>query len=199
MNTEEMSSGEFMAYVAMESCDHSIIHERRLKGICTGHLEMWWRKQMYKEAFQIVLVLDPGRKERSTNKRGVKFMPYWTKRALTFYRMPPYFERNRPAITPRIEFTPTQPHPLPSITPRIEFTAERLQYSDREVEWQDTENNDEQARTSRQLRSTNIPKPLGEPGRPGSGGYCVETELVGSHGWSKEAVKGLTVRINSYQ
>jgi hypothetical protein len=47
-------------------------------------------------------------------------------------------------------------------------------------------------RTARR-RGSKIPKPQGEPGRPGSGGFCVEDELVKTHGWSKEAVKRLTV------
>lgn len=41
-----------------------------------------------------------------------------------------------------------------------------------------------------------IPKPPGEPGRPGSGRYCVHTVLMKTHNWSGESVDKLTVSIS---
>lgn len=38
-----------------------------------------------------------------------------------------------------------------------------------------------------------IPKPSGEPGRPGSGGYSIEDILIGRHDWTEEQVNALTV------
>ncbi|KAF8222692.1 hypothetical protein L208DRAFT_1320870, partial [Tricholoma matsutake] len=38
-----------------------------------------------------------------------------------------------------------------------------------------------------------IPKPTREPGRPGSGGFCVEDSLVKTHGWSEDSQETIQV------
>jgi hypothetical protein len=45
----------------------------------------------------------------------------------------------------------------------------------------------------RSSRNLKIPKPTGEPGRPGSGGFCVEDSLIKTLGWSEDSVRKLTV------
>ncbi|KAF8890596.1 hypothetical protein BD779DRAFT_1469127 [Infundibulicybe gibba] len=121
-----------------------------------------------------------------------------------------YVERHHPVITPRIEFKPATPRPLPSITSRIEFTAERLAYvgtaADEPSECvEDAGSNREADQTppritlprSNKRAATGVPKPPGEPGRPGSGGYCVETVLVTNYQWTKDSVRELTEAVRA--
>lgn len=132
----------------------------------------------------------------------------------------PYVQKPHPLIAARIEYTLAPAPPLPSITPRIEFTAERLAYSqdvaggssatmvghndDNSLNHRpasDSSGDDsaddsaQPARLNRRRSSRNlkIPKPTGEPGRPRSGGFCVEDSLVKTHGWSEDSVRKLTV------
>ncbi|KAF8867529.1 hypothetical protein BD779DRAFT_1483251 [Infundibulicybe gibba] len=42
-----------------------------------------------------------------------------------------------------------------------------------------------------------IPKPLGEPGRPGSGGHCIESVLINDYRWSKHDVDALTENVRA--
>lgn len=136
--------------------------------------------------------------------------------------MKSYVKRHSPLITSRIEFRLGSPPPLPSITPRIEFTSERLSYSRRRVVRKEITisgnspkgrgNSDNFGNSSPSnnlsileepaqalptlphlLKRDKIPKPTGEPGRPGSGGHCIDTVLINSHNWSKEALEKLTV------
>lgn len=132
--------------------------------------------------------------------------------------MTPFIQRHEPTITSRIEFQLAPPRLLPSITSRIEFTSDRLTCPEREDGRTSSDNEDQdrdvagdqRPRWSRvpdtpdqtpslrrpNLRVANassIPKPPGEPGRPGSGGFCVDTELVKSSNWTRAAVQKLTV------
>ncbi|PPQ95087.1 hypothetical protein CVT25_002829 [Psilocybe cyanescens] len=43
-----------------------------------------------------------------------------------------------------------------------------------------------------------IPKPVGEPGRPGSGGFNLEDILQNTYNWTKKDVETLLVRVYSY-
>jgi hypothetical protein len=128
--------------------------------------------------------------------------------------MEPYIRRHCPLITSRIEFSAAA-STLPSITPRIEFTADRLSYATGEQRAPnggpgvdlvgsgegDTNSYDgsgsgsgsESGQVSLRNRKNKIQKPTGEPGRPGSGGYCLETILVRNHKWSKEMLGEITV------
>lgn len=46
-----------------------------------------------------------------------------------------------------------------------------------------------------QTRSEKIPKPTGEPGRPNSGGYALESMMINDYGWTKETFDDITVSI----
>jgi hypothetical protein len=116
----------------------------------------------------------------------------------------PYVQKPQPLIAAQIEYTLAPAPPLPSITPHIEFTAERLAYCQVEVRRDiiDLSNigpSDESTAESstrvglRSASKTKIPKPTGESGRPGSGGFCVEDSLVKTHGWTEDSVKKLIV------
>lgn len=126
----------------------------------------------------------------------------------------PYIERHRPLLTPRIEFKLAPLPPLPSITSRIEFTPERLarvqkgkgRAVNQRARFGSVSGNDgdelqpvpgssnSRDRSPRITSSNMIPKPSGEPGRPGSGGFSVDEVLMETHNWSKESVDKLMVR-----
>lgn len=125
--------------------------------------------------------------------------------------MEPYIQRHNPLITPRIEFVFAPSASRPLITSRIEFTPERLAWAKAERRRIDEppildhggrgegnssacggSNSDDQQPPSRN-RKNKIPKPNGEPGRPGSGGYCLETILVRNHKWSKGVLGEINV------
>jgi hypothetical protein len=105
-----------------------------------------------------------------------------------------YIHKHKPLLTSKIEFTLVPPRPLPSITPRIEFTAERLALSDQDDPANDRQSLSPEPEIARRhgRGSDKIMKPAGEPGRPKSGGYCVETVLI-TGGWAKQDVQDLTV------
>lgn len=125
--------------------------------------------------------------------------------------MPPlqlYVERHHLPVTSRIEFTLVPPPALPSITPRIEFTPARLAYRNKGKEpdapaleprgngstpHPDPEVAPPLATLLPRQPSSKIPKPGGEPGRPGSGGFCVETVLTKDHNWTEESLEKLKV------
>lgn len=113
--------------------------------------------------------------------------------------MTTYIENHPPNIAARIEFKAKSPPPLPSITPRIEFTSEHLAVREDGSEGEYPREVNSRSASKRQLRlrsrqrSGKIPKPIGEPGRPGSGGWCVETEMI-KHSWAKQDIDELYVR-----
>lgn len=123
-----------------------------------------------------------------------------------------FIHKHQPLLTSNVEFTIAAPPALPSFTPLIEFTAERLAYMNsnefRENTYgptlEDDEGEDEDGdapqghniRRSTHNAPKNIPKPPGEPGRPNSGGFCLETTLI-KEGWSKKDYQLLYVRDES--
>lgn len=138
---------------------------------------------------------------------------------------PCYLLRHHPLITPCIEFQLAPPPPLPNITPRTEFGPENLvprrrtleedgptreskrrrlstsgRVPDQVYQDEDSDRDSDQPLPSALLPgpSTLIPKPTGEPGRPGSGGFCLEDALVRVHGWSQREVDELQVCGSSY-
>lgn len=145
-------------------------------------------------------------------KRRLRYKLYVASSLHPMASMIRYIQKPHPLIAARVEYTLAPASPLPSITPRVEFTAERLAYS-RDVvgggnqattasEGQDDNDpsispqGDAESSTVTPLRTyrsaSKIPKPTGEPGRPGSGGFCVEDSLK-MHEWSEESVSKLTV------
>lgn len=115
--------------------------------------------------------------------------------------MKSYVERHPPLIASRIEFSFASPPPLPSISQRINFGGGRLTHPDDigggegggNDGGNDVDRDPTRTPTTPRTRSKKIHKPAGEPGRPGSGGYCTETILTKSHNWSKEMVIEVTV------
>ncbi len=121
--------------------------------------------------------------------------------------------RHRPLITPRIEFRPAPPPDLPVLTTRIDYTPEhfkigRLESSvAREREQYCTpESSVQGSRSPSEDVEPQIPcppaqsstpdlicEPPGQPGRPGSGGYCLEDVLRQTHGWSKSSIDRFNV------
>ena len=128
--------------------------------------------------------------------------------------MLPYIRRHNPLIATRIEFSPASPPPAATITPRIEFSADRLAYRESEAATREEEHGQASARPqggegdvvagshsnlSRGSRAGNkIPKPVGEPGRPGSGGYCIETILIQKHQWARQTVLDVNVNVHGH-
>lgn len=137
--------------------------------------------------------------------------------------MPPQnstINRHLPLITHRIEFFSSNSHSAPPlITPRIDFGArwapERNRpdsslSSDIDVEMDDaasdaasdisvasTDNkssSDSEQDEAKDKKGKKIPKPSGQPGRPHSGGYSMETEL---RGWSPKMFADVNVRASS--
>lgn len=132
--------------------------------------------------------------------------------------MPPnHLLKHRPLITPRIEFQPMPRAPLPKITPRIEFDPERVASPRRRFE-EDGMAKIESAKRRRLMTSDRqgdaegsggisdpsstilrvpglglIPKPAGEPGRPGSGGFALEDTLIRDHNWLQKEMDDLNV------
>ena len=149
--------------------------------------------------------------ETLVRKRRLRYKLYIASSLHPMASMIHYIQKPHPLIAARVEYTLAPAPPLPSITPRVEFTAERLAYS-RDVvgrgnqattapEGQNDNDpsispqGDAESSTVTLLRNrsaSKIPKPTGEPGRPGSGGFCVEDSLK-MHKWSEESVSKLTV------
>ncbi|PPQ82854.1 hypothetical protein CVT26_008104 [Gymnopilus dilepis] len=123
--------------------------------------------------------------------------------------------RHLPLITPRVEFSfvdYSSQLQAPNITPRMDFQTLCLQSDGNSTinlhaetdegqaagnifegqdagESEDSETSDsgrDDAKTEAVMRKhTKIPKPCGEPGRPGSGGYNIESVLIG---WTAELI-----------
>ncbi len=99
--------------------------------------------------------------------------------------LPPSSSRFSAHPRPLLQREPTpfslRKNGAPSSTPG-EFSVRFQQDEDNEswVESEDGDNNEERK----------IPKPRGEPGRPGSGGYRLEDKL----GWNKATFEAITVR-----
>lgn len=129
--------------------------------------------------------------------------------------MAPYIRKHQPLITPRVSFRLETADPLPTITPRIEFIFENVRHPgedeedsatggtqraesegpDAADESQDAASKESQSGDESQAeeeRATTIPKPSGQPGRPGSGGYCLEDALL-EYGWSKQTFDNISV------
>lgn len=103
----------------------------------------------------------------------------------------------QPTITPRLKFSakatskPKEPlHSCPDrdLTPSIADSDddEPLANDDGESELSD------QSEIEIDVPTKKIPKPAGEPGRPGSGGYSIETVLAP---WGKEEFAKVNVKI----
>lgn len=132
--------------------------------------------------------------------------------------MPPirsYIERHHPRITPRIEFYLKSRPPLPRITPRHSFdilthprydddlTTDIEQPVPAEIptshpvpdavpERQRQRSRSPSPVAGPSTTSSTVPKPKGEPGRPNSGGFCLEQSLMDLN-WSKEDIEKFNV------
>ena len=124
-----------------------------------------------------------------------------------------HLRKHHPLITPRIEFRAAPPPPLPLLTPRIEFDPDRLVRSRpasdegheggsnkrRRLSFSGRHANEDHGddpipgETSVPSPSTLKPKPAGEPGKPGSGGFSLESVLINVHKWVKKDYDALYV------
>ncbi|KAF8963377.1 hypothetical protein BDZ97DRAFT_1919816 [Flammula alnicola] len=132
-----------------------------------------------------------------------------------------YVQRHCPLITPRIEFQLSPRPALPRLTPRTEFNEQQLirppagsendimtsrqprRVSFAVADRDPTQEQDESRSLSPPIIAgsssagpstpiqTKIPKPNGEPGRPGSGGYCLDSTLLNTYNWSQERLDRL--------
>ena len=121
--------------------------------------------------------------------------------------MSPYISHQLPVITPSIEFFRKSLGPPPPITPEINFGSntpsqhapeedniEMMEITDM-ISTPVPDNNDVEDFLNRLddvLCNIKIPKPSGEPGRPRSGGYSLETALGK---WGEELFQAVNVRI----
>lgn len=129
--------------------------------------------------------------------------------------------KHHPLITPRIDFRPAPPPDVPVLTTRIDYTPDhfkigRLESSVAHQPSQlhrersctpellssvqrsrsPSEDGESQARLSAPAQpstSALIFEPSGQPGRPGSGGYCLEDVLRQTHGWTKSSIDRFNV------
>jgi hypothetical protein len=126
-----------------------------------------------------------------------------------------HLQKYRPLVTPQIEFREAPRPPLPVLTPHIEFDPDRLVHShlpsdegheggsnkrrrlslsSRHDEDSDANGDDPlPAEASAPSPSTLKPKPAGEPGKPGSGGFSLENMLINTHKWVKKDYDALYV------
>jgi hypothetical protein len=126
-----------------------------------------------------------------------------------------HLQKHQLLITPRIEFRLAPPPPLPLLTPRVEFDPDRLvrsrppsdegneggsnkrrrlSFSGRHAsEDSDEHDDDPPGEASASSPSTLKPKPAGEPGKPGSGGFSLENVLINVHKWAKKDYDALYV------
>jgi hypothetical protein len=136
-----------------------------------------------------------------------------------------HLPRHLPLITPRIKFLPAVLDSLPTITPRINFATRLAQDSDctllgleGDSNWQSgrhkhqptltssdqlelldaLDNFDESVTDIEVILSNNkkIPKPPGQPGRPHSGGYNLETMIKAWGGKLIDEVKVSTTDLS---
>lgn len=105
--------------------------------------------------------------------------------------MDAYLSRQLPVITTCIEFSQKNLGPNPIITPQIDFannTSKHLPVEDENMMEVDIADVSAPEKTpdyddtldilaDAMKNPTKIPKPIGEPGRPRSGGYCLEAAL----------------------
>lgn len=110
--------------------------------------------------------------------------------------MPPArFRRYLPLITARVRFSPLQLPPPPIITPRVNFGTQVQRgltpSSDGDLVDDDRNSYNDEAQEQNPVAtpSKQIPKPIGEAGRPGSGGYNLEDTLH----WPKPRFSNLQV------
>ena len=130
--------------------------------------------------------------------------------------------KHPPLITPRIEFRPAPPPDLPLLTMRIDFTQDHLSirhpeslaplqpdqlYHERSCTPEPSSSVQERRSPSddgdEQVPYSSVPEqstplalicePPGQPGRPGSGGYCLEDVLRQTHGWTKSSIDRFNV------
>lgn len=130
--------------------------------------------------------------------------------------------KHLPLITPRIEFHPAPPPDLPVLTTRIDFTRDHLRiwhpespvphqlaqlhrerYCTPEPPSSAQERRNPSEDVGEQAPCLSVPEqsstfalicePPGQPGRPGSGGYCLEDVLRQTHGWTKSSIDRFNV------
>lgn len=121
--------------------------------------------------------------------------------------MDAYLSRQLPVITTCIEFSQKNLGPTPIITPQIDFAhnaSKNLLVEDEDVGMMEgdtvdallekTPDHDDTLDILAHLMKnpTKIPKPIGEPGRPRSGGYCLEAALGN---WGDELFHAVNVRL----
>jgi hypothetical protein len=105
-------------------------------------------------------------------------------------------QRHLSLITGRIVFTPQLLPDVPVVTPRVDFDLEDLKgpeemlVSDDEPEGELSALSSMDTDESESEGDGKIPKPLGEAGRPGSGGYNLKDVL----GWTKSDFDKIQVR-----
>ena len=128
------------------------------------------------------------------NKSAQTNINYHINRVALYRKQKDEMTRHLPLITARIEFPA---HTLPVITPRINFSGPGIEHKIERATRHDIGDNIESVASESdspnnesdyEMRSL-IPKPLGEPGRPGSGGYNLEESL----GWTKNKYEALLV------
>ncbi|KAG6915609.1 hypothetical protein DXG01_010724 [Tephrocybe rancida] len=126
-----------------------------------------------------------------------------------------YVERHTPLLTSRVEFNLLRSTALPPIASRIEFTEDRLVDSEGGAVGEDgvsggnerslSPESEEPVRRSQRGKKTTtvataadklICKPRGEEGRPGSGGFNLQNDLI-ARGWSKESFDDLKVVVRA--
>ena len=127
-----------------------------------------------------------------------------------------HLRKHHPLITPWIKFQLAAPFPLPLLTLHIEFDPDRLVHScppsdegneggsnkrcqlsssGRHASEDSDEHDDDcpPGEASASSPSTLKPKPAGEPGKPGSGGFSLENVLINVHKWAKKDYDALYV------
>ena len=115
--------------------------------------------------------------------------------------------KHPPLITPRIEFRPAPPPDLPLLTMRSEYTQDHHRTTNPEAvgpaqahsiqeRRSSSEDDDQEPLVSMPEQSCTpalICEPPGQPGRPGSGGYCLEEVLRQTNGWTKTSIDRFNV------
>ena len=128
--------------------------------------------------------------------------------------------RHLPLITPRIEFSPVILDSSPIITPRIDFATQlgnncqqpnksgekpagdyglsnhEPSDHDQPMDVNDDDDDGSVIDSMENILNHNrkIPKPRGQPGRPGSGGYNFQTTI---RAWGEELIDEVTVSATS--
>jgi hypothetical protein len=120
--------------------------------------------------------------------------------------MDAYLSRQLPVITMCIEFSQKNLGPTPIITPQIDFAnnSSKILLVEEENAMEvdivdvlvpekapDYDDDTLDILADAMKNPTKIPKPIGEPGRPRSGGYCLEAALGN---WGDELFHAINVR-----